>query len=131
MKTKPYQITSANYIANRYDVFGRLHKRFGFEFTFSSRDEYLAFVREWKRDYAELTQLIRQAKLAFRRRHRVEGGMEAWREEWARLEAYCDAHHLVGLRVEDEVLNWPLKAHARFLLQLRKNAKQSIQATIA
>jgi len=110
---------------SRTDVYGHAHTHYEFALSIKGREDYLQFRKQWKLAYHELSQLIRNSRHAFRQRHRSDDGMQQWRETWPAVKRYCRELDLHEPGLGEEVLGWPLKAHARFLLALLEAVKAS------
>lgn len=118
-----FTITSEQPDYSWYDLFGRPRMNYSFEFSCDSREAYQEFRKAWRTEYAALSRLIRFSRTAFRQRHRLEEGMDAWRASWPAVRAFSEERELSRTQLEDEALNWDLKKYARFLLALRQAAK--------
>lgn len=75
-------------------------------FTFTTREQYLAFVAQWKADYQQLSNEIRAAKLAYKAAQRSD--------------VYRDIIKALGTILI-------LKADARAAINLRHSAKEEAQ----
>ena len=125
-----YSITEKRFEYEHHDLYGFQFVNYEFDFAFRSREEYIDFRTAWREEYRQLSELIRVTRQAFRHRHRVEGGMQTWRETWDSIQRYCTERELEAPLLEDENLKWQLKAHARFLLQLRHASKNPVASQL-
>ena len=129
MLTDYYEVSGSAPDWSRIDLYGYPVTDYEIEFSFESGDDFRQFRRSWKTAYRELAQLIRESRNAFRQRYRSAPGLVRWREKWRAVRTYCLDAGLDAPTLEDDVLRWPLKAHARFMMNLLRQAKESRLAT--
>lgn len=119
------RIVSEVFTGDRYDLYGYPFMDYEIEFSWETREEYWRFREAWRLEYAELSELIREARAAYRGRHRDgSSSMADWRNCWPRIKAYCEARDLGSPFLGDEALVWKLKYHARFLLNVREVSRR-------
>jgi hypothetical protein len=72
-----------------------------FEFTFTTRETYLAYKEDWKQRYAEQAKTQRQLKLAIREKMRENGW--PYQEQWDYITGVSKVKKLLEERAASKV----------------------------